>query len=299
MHIYLYLYIYIGWLPIFPAWNSYTDEMIGDHCTVFIADAFLKGIIKIDHNNNDNYNNDNYDNTDNDYGSKYNTIKKNNELFYKAYKYLVKNAFETPSDYEYKKGKGRRALKSYLKYGFIPVEDEILDSAHIKQQVSRTLEYSYDDYVVSQIAFLYSNKKKQERYHILQNIKKIRKNDINIMGMNENIEKEKLKIKLINDEIYNSNENGMKLLKRSQNYRWVVDGDGGEKMMHNQAINIDNKDNNNEDNVENNNENKNKNNNEKNNENYIENNQKKNSMEFSQFGYESKDERRTGFVRPR
>ena len=29
-----------GWLPIFPAWKSYTDEMIGDHCTVLIADSF-------------------------------------------------------------------------------------------------------------------------------------------------------------------------------------------------------------------------------------------------------------------
>jgi putative alpha-1,2-mannosidase len=38
----------------------------------------------------------------------------------------------------------------------------VLDSAHIKQQVSRTLEYSYDDYVISQLALLYSAVKGKE-----------------------------------------------------------------------------------------------------------------------------------------
>ena len=33
-----------GWLPIFPAWNSYTAAMIGDHCIATLADAALKGI---------------------------------------------------------------------------------------------------------------------------------------------------------------------------------------------------------------------------------------------------------------
>jgi predicted alpha-1,2-mannosidase len=33
-----------GWLPIFPAWNSYTQEMIGDHAIAMIADAYVKGI---------------------------------------------------------------------------------------------------------------------------------------------------------------------------------------------------------------------------------------------------------------
>ena len=31
-----------GYLPIFPAWNSYTCEMIGDHGSVIIADAYQK-----------------------------------------------------------------------------------------------------------------------------------------------------------------------------------------------------------------------------------------------------------------
>ncbi len=33
-----------GFLPIFPAWNSYTSEMVGDHGTVAIVDAYRKGI---------------------------------------------------------------------------------------------------------------------------------------------------------------------------------------------------------------------------------------------------------------
>ena len=31
-----------GWLPIFPCWNSYTAAMIGDHCSVALADAYVK-----------------------------------------------------------------------------------------------------------------------------------------------------------------------------------------------------------------------------------------------------------------
>lgn len=37
-----------GWLPIFPCWNSYTSEMIGDHCASLIADAYTKGIRNFD-----------------------------------------------------------------------------------------------------------------------------------------------------------------------------------------------------------------------------------------------------------
>ena len=33
-----------GFLPIFPAWNSYTSEMVGDHADSIIADAYAKGI---------------------------------------------------------------------------------------------------------------------------------------------------------------------------------------------------------------------------------------------------------------
>ena len=47
---------------------------------------------------------------------------------------------------------GRRALKSYMKYGYIPLEDSVMEAFHTREQVSRTLEYSYDDFCVAQIA---------------------------------------------------------------------------------------------------------------------------------------------------
>ncbi|TKG94398.1 glycoside hydrolase family 92 protein [Puteibacter caeruleilacunae] len=109
-----------GWLPIFPCWNSYTSAMIGDHVIATIADAYMKGVIKI---------------TDEQYG------------------YLLKNAFQSPESYEdYKQGKGRRALKSYMEYGYIPLEDSVKESFHNNEQVSRTLEYAYDDFALSQLA---------------------------------------------------------------------------------------------------------------------------------------------------
>ena len=110
-----------GWLPIFPCWNSYTAAMIGDHGTAFIASAYNKGIR-------------NYD-------------------VAAAYTLMRKNAFETPADFtEYKNGMGRRALTSYLKYGFIPLEDSVPEAFHKKEQVSRTLEYAFDDYALSVVA---------------------------------------------------------------------------------------------------------------------------------------------------
>ena len=110
-----------GWLPIFPSWNSYTAAMIGDHCSVALADAYIKGIRGF-----------------------------NAE---KAYEGMRKNAFEMPaSEEDYKNGMGRRALQSYLKYGYIPLEDPVKEAFHQKEQTSRTLEYAFDDYAVAQMA---------------------------------------------------------------------------------------------------------------------------------------------------
>lgn len=110
-----------GWLPIFPCWNSYTAAMIGDHCLSVIGDAYCKGIRNFDID--------------------------------KAYEAMRKNAFETPSSpAEYKNGMGRRALASYLKYGYIPLEDSVPDAFHTREQTSRTLEYAYDDFVLAQVA---------------------------------------------------------------------------------------------------------------------------------------------------
>ena len=110
-----------GWLPIFPCWNSYTAAMIGDHCSVALADAYVKGI--------------------RDFNVE------------KAYEAMRKNAFEIPVSYEdYKNGMGRRALESYLKYGYIPLEDSVKEAYHQAEQTSRTLEYAFDDFAVAQLA---------------------------------------------------------------------------------------------------------------------------------------------------
>lgn len=109
-----------GWMPIFPAWANYTSAMIGDHVSATIADAFLKGIDGFDADT--------------------------------AWYYMRKNAFETPPLSEYRDGKGRRALESYLKYGYIPMEDSVWDAFHKNEQVSRTLEYAFDDYTLYRFA---------------------------------------------------------------------------------------------------------------------------------------------------
>lgn len=110
-----------GFLPIFPAWSSYTSEMIGDHTTAIIGDAYLKGIRGFD--------------------------------IHRAYTLMRRNAFENPKTLqEYKDGRGRRALDDYLKLGYIPLENKVPDAFHQQEQVSRTLEYAYDDFVLAQVA---------------------------------------------------------------------------------------------------------------------------------------------------
>lgn len=116
-----------GWMPIFPCWGSYTAAMIGDHCAAAIADAAAKGIT--------------------------------NFPLEEAYSYLRKNAFQSPADIkEYTDGKGRRALASYLKYGYIPLEDGVEDAFHKNEQTSRTLEYAFDDFALSRLALLLGHK---------------------------------------------------------------------------------------------------------------------------------------------
>ena len=107
-------------LPIFPTWNSYTSEMIGDHAAAIIVDAYAKGLRNFD--------------------------------VASAWRLIRQNDFVTPPRDQYIEGKGRRALDSYEHYGFIPMEDEVLDAFHHHEQVSRALEYAYDDYVSSQFA---------------------------------------------------------------------------------------------------------------------------------------------------
>jgi len=110
-----------GWLPIFPCWNNYTSEMIGDHTTSVIASAYIKGITTTH--------------------------------ITEAYRLIRQNAFDLPAKQnDYDDGKGRRALVSYIKYGYIPLEDSVKEAFHKMEQVSRTLEYAYDDYALSQLS---------------------------------------------------------------------------------------------------------------------------------------------------
>ena len=122
-----------GWLPIFPCWNNYTAAMIGDHVTAFIASACNKGI-------------NNYD-------------------VQEAYRLMRQNAFASPPAAGYSNGMGRRALQSYLGYGFIPLEDSVPEAFHKKEQVSRTLEYAYNDYALSEVA---KRLKKKNDYRLLR-----------------------------------------------------------------------------------------------------------------------------------
>ncbi|SEN82492.1 alpha-1,2-mannosidase, putative [bacterium A37T11] len=109
-----------GWLPIFPCWNNYTSAMIGDHATAFIASAYAKGLRSYD--------------------------------VAEGYRLMRQNAFEVAPTEAYKNGLGRRALASYLPYHYIPLEDSVRDAFHQREQVSRTLEYAYDDYALATVA---------------------------------------------------------------------------------------------------------------------------------------------------
>ena len=107
------------YLPIFPAWSSFTSEMIGDHTGVAMTDAYMKGLRNFD--------------------------------LASAWRLIRQNAFDTPPYDEYKDGLGRRALKSYIRYGYIPLEDPVTEAFHQKEQVSRTLEYAFDDAIIARL----------------------------------------------------------------------------------------------------------------------------------------------------
>lgn len=109
-----------GWMPNFPGWNSYTTAMVGDHGAALIADAHAKGVGGFD--------------------------------LAAAYAALRRNAFESPPPADYVDGKGRRALGAYQRLGYIPLEEEVAEAFHKREQVSRTLEYGYDDFALAQLA---------------------------------------------------------------------------------------------------------------------------------------------------
>ena len=115
-----------GWLPIFPSWNSYTTEMIGDHVFSMIADTWVKGYRDFDVD--------------------------------KAIAYMKQNATQLPTREEYIDGKGRREALTQRELGYIPLELPVREAFHKGEQVSRTLEYSYDDFCLSELARLTGRK---------------------------------------------------------------------------------------------------------------------------------------------
>jgi len=109
-----------GWLPVFPCWNSYTSAMIGNHAVAVTADAVVTGAVRLT-------------------GAEYAALKK--------------SATQLPSRRsDYLDGRGVRALDSYMRLGFVPLEDSVKEAFHTGEQVSRTLEYAYDDFAMARIA---------------------------------------------------------------------------------------------------------------------------------------------------
>ena len=77
--------------------------MIGDHCTVLITDAYLKGILSVE--------------DDTDFAAR-------------AYAAMRHNAFDVPPMGDIVQGKGRRGMQSYLDNGFIPLDNPVPFAAH-------------------------------------------------------------------------------------------------------------------------------------------------------------------------
>ncbi|HET8830086.1 MAG TPA: GH92 family glycosyl hydrolase, partial [Pelobium sp.] len=109
-----------NWLPIFPGWSGDTKTMVGDHASVFLASVYTKNL----------------------YGVAYR----------KAYDLMRKNAFQSPNAQEYEDGKGRRSLRDYIKYGYIPRVNAVQDTSYRTKHLELTLAYAYADYAVATMA---------------------------------------------------------------------------------------------------------------------------------------------------
>ena len=107
------------WLPSASMWNNYTSAQTGDFSTTILADAALKGF---------------------DFDVE------------KAYHFMLKNALETPDREAFMNGAGRRSLEAYIQFGYIPLENEMLEEPTPESQVTRTLEYAFNDWSVARVA---------------------------------------------------------------------------------------------------------------------------------------------------
>lgn len=117
----LQMYQQGGWIPMWPN-PTYTNIMISTHADAVVADAYVKGFRGFDLN--------------------------------LAYQAVHKDAFTAPDGDTYKRWgdrdrwtsfEARGGLTYYHKLGYVPVDKT-------NESVSRTIEYSIDDYCVAQMA---------------------------------------------------------------------------------------------------------------------------------------------------
>ncbi len=110
-----------GWMPMWPN-PTYTNIMIGTHGDAVVADAYVKGFRGFD-----------------------------TKLAYDA---LHKDSYDAPDGDTHKRWgdrdlwtsfEARGGLTNYHKLGYVPVDKT-------RESVSRTIEYSIDDYCVAQVA---------------------------------------------------------------------------------------------------------------------------------------------------
>jgi predicted alpha-1,2-mannosidase len=122
-----------GWMPMWPN-PTYTNIMISTHADAIVADAYVKGFRGFDLN--------------------------------LAYQAVHKDAFTAPDGDTHKNWgdrdkwtsfEARGGLTYYHKLGYVPVD-------RTKESVSRTIEYSIDDYCVAQMA---KGMAKNDDYHQL------------------------------------------------------------------------------------------------------------------------------------
>jgi putative alpha-1,2-mannosidase len=113
------VYVNDGWLPDCRMSLSRGYTQGGSNADVVLTDAYLKGFTK-----------------DIDW-----------DLGYKA---VIKDAEEEPFDWS---SHGRGGLDSWRKIGYIPAEDFTFNGfGTITRSISRTLEYSYNDFVTAELA---------------------------------------------------------------------------------------------------------------------------------------------------
>ncbi|KAI1082159.1 glycoside hydrolase family 92 protein [Whalleya microplaca] len=138
-------YRYEGWLPDCRMTFSKGYTQSGSNADVILADGFLKGI-------------------------------KNDIDWDAGYEAVVKDAEVEPFDWS---SNGRGGLDSWKALGYIPVQDfDYKGFGTMTRSISRTLEYSYNDFTISQMAKGRNNSIDTEKYlDSSENWKNLYKND--------------------------------------------------------------------------------------------------------------------------